>query len=113
MVGWTFLENTSNETDQGMGIPATEPKRSPWRAALLAVPLALAVGGWLAYPKLEEYLESRPDRGDFQGNPELLVRMQSAALPAQSPGAASNDWPQWRGPRRDGVAADTGLLAAW
>lgn len=96
-----------------MGIPATECSRSPWHAALLAVPLVLAVGGWLAYPKLEEYLESRPDQGDFQGNAELLGRMQNALLPAPSPGVAANDWPQWRGPRRDGVAADTGLLAAW
>ena len=24
-----------------------------------------------------------------------------------------DDWPQWRGPRRDGVSAETGLLRAW
>lgn len=23
------------------------------------------------------------------------------------------DWPQWRGPRRDGIAAETGLLQRW
>jgi outer membrane protein assembly factor BamB len=23
------------------------------------------------------------------------------------------DWPQWRGPNRDGISAETGLLAAW
>ena len=23
------------------------------------------------------------------------------------------DWPQWRGPRRDGISAETGLLASW
>jgi outer membrane protein assembly factor BamB len=23
------------------------------------------------------------------------------------------DWPQWRGPRRDGIAAETGLLKSW
>jgi outer membrane protein assembly factor BamB len=27
--------------------------------------------------------------------------------------AAAADWPQWRGPNRDGKSADTGLLAAW
>lgn len=26
---------------------------------------------------------------------------------------ASGDWPQWRGPHRDGVSAETGLLATW
>ena len=23
------------------------------------------------------------------------------------------DWPQWRGPNRDGISSETGLLAAW
>ena len=23
------------------------------------------------------------------------------------------DWPQWRGPKRDGISAETGLLKAW
>ena len=23
------------------------------------------------------------------------------------------DWPQWRGPNRDGISAETGLLSAW
>jgi outer membrane protein assembly factor BamB len=27
--------------------------------------------------------------------------------------ASANDWPQWRGPQRNGVSAETGLLQAW
>ena len=27
--------------------------------------------------------------------------------------AAASDWPQWRGPHRDGVSPETGLLAQW
>lgn len=27
--------------------------------------------------------------------------------------ATANDWPQWRGPRRDGVSQETGLLKEW
>src|SRR5690349_12357338 len=27
--------------------------------------------------------------------------------------AMAADWPQWRGPHRDGISADTGLLDAW
>ena len=27
--------------------------------------------------------------------------------------AAADDWPQWRGPRRDGVSKETGLLKDW
>src|SRR5437868_4075306 len=26
---------------------------------------------------------------------------------------SSTDWPGWRGPNRDGVSAETGLLTAW
>ncbi len=32
---------------------------------------------------------------------------------APSPAAGAADWPQWRGPKRDGLSADTGLLKAW
>ena len=31
----------------------------------------------------------------------------------QSLSAAQSDWPQWRGPNRDGLSADTGLLQEW
>src|SRR5215218_5994057 len=27
--------------------------------------------------------------------------------------ASAANWPQWRGPNRDGVSQDTGLLASW
>jgi outer membrane protein assembly factor BamB len=27
--------------------------------------------------------------------------------------SAAPDWPQWRGPRRDGISAETGLLPSW
>jgi outer membrane protein assembly factor BamB len=43
---------------------------------------------------------------------------RSAGLAALVAGAsvtihALDDWPQWRGPRRDGVSAERGLLKAW
>jgi outer membrane protein assembly factor BamB len=28
-------------------------------------------------------------------------------------GSAAPDWPQWRGPQRDGISAETGLLQSW
>ena len=37
----------------------------------------------------------------------LSVALSGAVL------AAPADWPQYRGPRRDGLSAETGLLAAW
>lgn len=30
-----------------------------------------------------------------------------------SAGGASVEWPQWRGPKRDGISTDTGLLKTW
>jgi outer membrane protein assembly factor BamB len=36
-----------------------------------------------------------------------------AALPAVVSNRTMDDWPQWRGPNRDGRSAETGLLKAW
>ena len=32
---------------------------------------------------------------------------------AQAPGAAPPEWSQWRGPNRDGISPETGLLKQW
>ena len=39
----------------------------------------------------------------------LLILALSAPVSNQS----STDWPQWRGPNRDGRSAETGLLTEW
>jgi outer membrane protein assembly factor BamB len=36
-----------------------------------------------------------------------------AALTATAPRSQTAEWPQWRGPARDGVSGETGLLKAW
>jgi outer membrane protein assembly factor BamB len=41
----------------------------------------------------------------------LMALAAAAALHAQTP--ASIDWPQWRGPERNGVSRETGLLQEW
>jgi outer membrane protein assembly factor BamB len=44
----------------------------------------------------------------------MTLRPIPAALLLLFPGAlAAQDWPQWRGPNRDGVSAETGLLKEW
>lgn len=44
----------------------------------------------------------------------LCVSLSATAVPSSANLAASNsDWPQWRGPNRDGVSKDTGLLKQW
>lgn len=47
--------------------------------------------------------------------PRLLVVALPliALLPLGPSRARADDWPQWRGPRRDGVSAETGLLRQW
>ena len=35
------------------------------------------------------------------------------SLPAVVSNRALDDWPQWRGPKRDGVSAERGLLKDW
>ena len=42
--------------------------------------------------------------------PRPLLALQLFTLTAL---AAPGDWPQWRGPNRDGVSAETGLLKEW
>lgn len=44
---------------------------------------------------------------------QALGVLTAAAWPAGSISAAEPDWPQWRGPRRDGVSAEAGLLTRW
>src|SRR3712207_6031663 len=39
----------------------------------------------------------------------VLLACAPAVARAQGPG----EWPQWRGPNRDGVSAETGLLKQW
>ncbi len=42
-----------------------------------------------------------------------LLQTEPAAAPGRLISAAEPGWPQWRGPRRDGISDEKGLLAAW
>ena len=53
----------------------------------------------------------RPARFAFLFLLLALSLMQNAAV-AQSTGSGGN-WPQWRGPNRDGISLDKGLLKEW
>ena len=41
-----------------------------------------------------------------------LLVLPAAEAMAQVP-SEPGDWPQWRGPNRDGISSDTGLLKEW
>src|SRR5262245_3822969 len=43
----------------------------------------------------------------------LLILACSPSVFAQESATTAGDWPQWRGPRRDAVCAETGLLQEW
>jgi outer membrane protein assembly factor BamB len=42
-----------------------------------------------------------------------VIALAVSVLAASPPDAATVDWPQWRGPNRDGRSAETGLLQTW
>jgi outer membrane protein assembly factor BamB len=43
----------------------------------------------------------------------LVLPFLAVSLVASSRPAAADDWPQWRGPQRNGVSKETGLLKEW
>src|SRR5437879_1160760 len=68
--------------------------------------LVMLLGGIAAYLFL--------DRQIFQGSPVLMLKLAHADLSQdQVDKVVAGDWPQWRGPNRDGVSRETGLLASW
>jgi outer membrane protein assembly factor BamB len=81
--------------------------RRPIRFVLaVATGLLLVAGGVAAY--------SRLDRERFRCDPLPMQKLASAAIPPSIPDQTGpEDWPQWRGPNRDGLAPATALLKRW
>src|SRR5262249_13490949 len=80
--------------------------RAKWVLLATGSIIVLLVGGVVAFTKLD--LERR------QYDPERMAKLSEAQLSTFEPaGAERDDWPQWRGPARDGLSLATGLLAAW
>jgi outer membrane protein assembly factor BamB len=72
----------------------------------LTVGLVLLTGGVVA-------LATR-DRERHQYDPDRMEKLARTALPSGEPGrAVDGDWPQWRGPNRDGLSTETGLRTSW
>jgi outer membrane protein assembly factor BamB len=42
-----------------------------------------------------------------------IVALMLVSLPSVVSNREADDWPQWRGPNRDGISAETGLLKTW
>src|SRR5688572_25809539 len=68
-----------------------------------------------------ELLPATPDRPLHNPDSEVSMSRQAVVIAAiaaaaaldLAASAASVGWPQWRGPNRDGVSTETGLLRAW
>lgn len=43
----------------------------------------------------------------------ILAVTLTAFVRKESPAPPAGDWPQWRGPNRDGISTETGLLKTW
>ena len=43
----------------------------------------------------------------------LLAIVALSALAHQAMAQSAANWPQWRGPNRDGISKETGLLKQW
>jgi outer membrane protein assembly factor BamB len=68
----------------------------------------------VANPELQGELIKRPALRAAD-DPALLDELSQLAVlrAADDKPAKSDEWPQWRGPRRDGVSAETGVLTNW
>ena len=51
--------------------------------------------------------------GSFQSDPAPAPKARAKKAAAEKPGAASGDWPQFRGPNRDNISTEKGLLERW
>ena len=45
--------------------------------------------------------------------PVLLLLLAGAGLLTRSAAQVESEWPQWRGPNRDGISSESGLLTEW
>src|SRR5713226_7776821 len=81
-------------------------RRAGWILLGAAAGLLAIMGGAAGLYKL--------DLERFEGNSDRMRKLQEA--PLVSLGLSSSEvgeWPQWRGPNRDGLSLETGLLTAW
>jgi outer membrane protein assembly factor BamB len=53
------------------------------------------------------------DSGETNQQPQAADRPEPSAALRSAVAAAAGNWPQWRGPNRDGVSTETGLLTHW
>src|SRR5258708_2769986 len=100
---------TPHEARQpGSDGPAPRVGLTPFRRFLLifGVFVLLGYGGILLF---QRWSHNRID-----DDPALAAELQGARLVESSePPDTPGDWPQWRGPKRDGVSTEKALKLSW
>jgi outer membrane protein assembly factor BamB len=87
--------------------PTSQPRKTNWtRRILFSIALVLLVI-FVGQIFLQQYLLQA---GAFE-DPEQIKKLKDVKL--VDAGKPTNDWPQWRGPNRDGVSTETGLITSW
>ena len=54
-----------------------------------------------------------PDQGTEPARKALMFYRLTAIILLVTASAAGGDWPQFRGPNRDNISTETGLLRTW
>ncbi len=86
--------------------PRVAGRRTGWVCLWVCTGLLLAAGAVAGLTRID--WERR------QCNPGRIGKLAGAELPPPETGAAEDvDWPQWRGPNRDGLSPATGLRTTW
>src|SRR5262249_55948654 len=50
----------------------------------------------------------------FEGDAELMAQLKKAVIPEpKTPARLVGQWPQWRGPNRDGLSEEKGWATTW
>jgi outer membrane protein assembly factor BamB len=81
---------------------------TPSRRFLLVIGL-FVLTGFLGYSIYQSWSRNR-----IEEDKALASELQSATLIKTGESSqSSSDWPQWRGPRRDGISPETGLSFSW
>src|SRR5262249_15530308 len=82
----------------------TAPRRTNW---ILVACMGLLLAAFAGLACFQLLLKNRT----FE-NADRLAMLAGAELPQPAP-AKTTDWPQWRGPNRDGVSGETNVLTDW
>ncbi|MBL8798912.1 MAG: PQQ-binding-like beta-propeller repeat protein [Planctomycetia bacterium] len=96
---------------------SADPKPRSSLLPVLVLAMLVVVGGYFGYQRFLQHQAEQQQQQEEQQRQQLLSSpLPTPAKPlvlalASPPGPA--DWPQWQGPKRDGISGATGLLTSW